>query len=370
MTFISYAQNFEDVMLWRALKHVEKGFYIDIGAASPDTDSVTRAFYERGWHGINVEPNSEFYDQLLKRRTRDKNLAIAISDEAGTNILNIIKNTGLSTLDEAIAQKHNSAGWAIDKREIETTTLAALWKEYIPEGQEVHFLKIDVEGLEEEALRGNDWSKYRPWIVVIEATFPNSQQESHITWERILLSFSYHFAYSDGLNRFYVADKHIELLDAFKYPPNIFDDFKLNAQMQAEANAQYSNSELKAMQASLCWRMTQPLRDSFDMLLWMQAMFSNIALSNKRTIGDLPSLILIRLIHFVRIHPTLKTMALAFVCRYPALEDRLYRFSMERGMTASERIVMISEFSQLTPTARHIYTDLKAAIDQHKKEGC
>jgi len=59
MTFISYAQNYEDVMLWRALKHVERGFYIDVGACSPDQHSVTRAFYEKGWHGINVEPNPE-----------------------------------------------------------------------------------------------------------------------------------------------------------------------------------------------------------------------------------------------------------------------------------------------------------------------
>jgi hypothetical protein len=33
MTFISYAQNYEDVMLWRALKDVSNGFWIDDGAA-------------------------------------------------------------------------------------------------------------------------------------------------------------------------------------------------------------------------------------------------------------------------------------------------------------------------------------------------
>ncbi|HZF37393.1 MAG TPA: FkbM family methyltransferase, partial [Blastocatellia bacterium] len=46
MSFISYAQNFEDVMLWRALKHIDRGFYIDVGANDPDLDSVTKAFYE------------------------------------------------------------------------------------------------------------------------------------------------------------------------------------------------------------------------------------------------------------------------------------------------------------------------------------
>ena len=49
---ISYAQNFEDVMLWRALKHVERGFYIDIGAQDPVVDSVSLAFYEQGWRGV------------------------------------------------------------------------------------------------------------------------------------------------------------------------------------------------------------------------------------------------------------------------------------------------------------------------------
>jgi len=46
MSLISYAQNFEDVMLWRALKHINKGFYIDVGAFSPDNDSITKFFYE------------------------------------------------------------------------------------------------------------------------------------------------------------------------------------------------------------------------------------------------------------------------------------------------------------------------------------
>ena len=54
--FISYAQNFEDVILWRALKHVENGFYIDIGAQDPVIDSVSRGFYEKGWRGLHVEP--------------------------------------------------------------------------------------------------------------------------------------------------------------------------------------------------------------------------------------------------------------------------------------------------------------------------
>ena len=60
MRFISYAQNYEDVMLWRALQHIENGFYIDVGAAWPDVDSVTKAFYDKGWRGINKSTNTNF----------------------------------------------------------------------------------------------------------------------------------------------------------------------------------------------------------------------------------------------------------------------------------------------------------------------
>jgi len=59
-------------------KHIENGFYIDLSAAWPDADSVTLAFYERGWHGINVEPNPALYDKLRQQRARDINLQFGL----------------------------------------------------------------------------------------------------------------------------------------------------------------------------------------------------------------------------------------------------------------------------------------------------
>jgi FkbM family methyltransferase len=396
MSFISYAQNFEDVMLWRALKHIEDGFYIDVGAWSPDIDSVTRAFYKRGWWGINVEPNPEFHSQLLTRRPRDINMRLAVSDKSGTQIMNFLSNPGLSTLDETIAQKHVRAGWTIDKQVVEVTTLAALWEQHVPEGQSVHFLKVDVEGFEEAALRGNDWSRYRPWIVVVEATLPMSQQESYDTWEPIILTAGYHFAYADGLNRYYVADEHAELLPAFKYPPNVFDDFKSNLRNQAEARANeakvkaydaeaevheaeseayYLDRELRGLQASYCWRMTRPLRDAFDMLVRLRLMIFGISQKVKCGIEGQLGSIIARLINFVRSRPALKSRALSLVSRYPDLEARLLRFIVARGITSSGTSQIYSEghympsteLSGLTPGACIVYTDLKAAIERHNR---
>lgn len=78
--FISYAQNFEDVMLWRALKHVERGLYIDLGAQDPVVDSVSLAFHERGWKGIHVEPTSHYAQLLRDQRRGDTVIEAAISN--------------------------------------------------------------------------------------------------------------------------------------------------------------------------------------------------------------------------------------------------------------------------------------------------
>jgi FkbM family methyltransferase len=249
MPFVSYAQNFEDVMLWRALGHVERGFYIDVGAQSADLDSVTRAFSERGWRGINIEPHPFYFAQLLERRPLDINLCTAVGNSVGTLTMNFVGATGLSTANDQIAAGHAAAGYALNRAEVGLTTLANLWDEHVPPDQAVHFLKVDVEGFEAAVLAGNDWLGKRPWIVVVEATLPNSQTESHGEWEGALLKVGYTHAYSDGLNRFYVAEEHRELGSAFKYPPNVFDDFVTAQLVESRERAALIEGELAGERA-------------------------------------------------------------------------------------------------------------------------
>lgn len=246
---ISYAQNFEDVMLWRALRHVAQGFYIDAGAASPNADSVTRLFYEHGWRGINIDPNSDFFRQLQEQRPRDTNLQIGLADRESTAVLHEIVETGLSTFLPEVAQEHAARGFQAVQKEVRITTLAAVWAQWTP--GDVHFLKVDVEGFETPLLRGNDWQKNRPWIVVVESTRPMTQVESHHEWEPILLGAGYRFVYFDGLNRFYVAAEHAELEASFNCPPNVFDGFKTAALAEAEATVQRYRDELAALQSEI-----------------------------------------------------------------------------------------------------------------------
>ncbi len=375
---ISYAQNFEDVILERALKHVEKGFYIDVGAWSPDIDSVTRAFYERGWSGINIEPNPEFHDQLQERRPRDQNLRLAIGDQEGRLTMNFLGNPGLSTLDDVIADRHRQAGWSADRQEVQVTTLAVLWHQYVPEGQDVHFLKVDVEGLEEAVLHGNDWKNNRPWIVVVEATLPMSQVESYASWESILLSAGYLFAYADGLNRFYVSNENAALLSVFQYPPNVFDDFTLSRTQQAETRA--TQAETRATQAegqlahileSKIWRSTAPLRWAIRKFRRLQALATMSELNLFRR--QLTSAVLRRMKSFFNKHPILLQSVLTVIRKLgllPLARRVFTNFTLAsiQADKSNPYGFIPTDIAQLSPHARQIYVDLKAAIERRQKE--
>lgn len=116
--------------------------------------------------------------------------------------MHFIENAGLSMLDPKIPRFYQKAHWSVSTQLIKVMTLRQIWNEHISQGQEAHFLKIDIEGLAEAAIRGNDWELNRPWVILIKSTFQMTQIESHLNWEPIFLQSGYIFAYSDGLNRF------------------------------------------------------------------------------------------------------------------------------------------------------------------------
>ena len=170
--FVSYAQNFEDVMLWRALSGVEGGTYVDVGAYHPVEDAVTKAFYDRGWRGINIEPVEELLRRFVEERPRDINLGVALGNAAGKLTLYEVPGTGLSTSEQEIARRHAEQGFEVRLRVVPCTTLDEVLREH--RIGEVHFLKVDVEGAERAVLEGASFDDVRPWIVVVEATAPNS----------------------------------------------------------------------------------------------------------------------------------------------------------------------------------------------------
>jgi FkbM family methyltransferase len=224
MPMITYAQNREDVLLNRVFAGRGQGFYIDVGANDPTACSVTRHFYGLGWHGINVEPAGAAFRRLAAARGRDVNLNVGLSKRPGS--LWFYESPTASTLstfsaDEAAA--HARRGHAFVRRRVPVTTLARVCRRYV--SGPIDFLSIDVENHEREVIEGGDWRRWRPRVVLVEDYIPANGVPSHGRWEPLLLAADYHFAFFDGINRFYVRAEDRQLLPLLRTPANVLDDF-------------------------------------------------------------------------------------------------------------------------------------------------
>lgn len=227
--FISYAQNGEDVVLHRALGDVVNGVFIDVGAADPVIDSVTWAFYQRGWSGINFEPVKDFADMYHPLRSRDTTIRAGVGAEPGRRTFYIAEGTGLSSLDEKDAQSAADLGYTIVESEIEIVTLNDTLSDVYPLGTEIHFLKIDAEGAEADVLNSIDLDTWRPWVILVEATRPNSTESTRHLFDHLITKFRYEPVLFDGLNQFYVAEEHRDLAPSLSYPACPLDDYGLRS---------------------------------------------------------------------------------------------------------------------------------------------
>ena len=219
---ISYAQNREDVVLDRAL-HAPDGFYVDVGAASPVIASVTRHFYDLGWHGINIEPQAPYAEELRLGRPRDQTVEAVAGAASGTCTFHIVESDpDLSTYDPSRLRDLADEGERTSTEVIEVVTLDAVLDAARPAA--IDFLKIDVEGAERDVLLGIDLRRWRPRVIVVEATFSNSQVPNYDKWEDLVIDRGYGYASFDGINRYYVADEEADLADLLA-PANVLDDF-------------------------------------------------------------------------------------------------------------------------------------------------
>jgi FkbM family methyltransferase len=207
---LSYAQNLEDYHLWLAFAGKPGGTYIDIGGGHPVADNVSFWFYERGWRGLVAEPQPELaalYDRL---RPRDIMFCGLVGRTSGEADFHLVKRLhGLSSMVETHAANARQHGVDYETVRMPITTLAALCEHHAV--AEIDFLKIDVEGAESDVLAGNDWTRFRPKVVVAEAIAPGTGEPAWSAWEPILLNNGYDFALFDTLNRFYVARERPEI---------------------------------------------------------------------------------------------------------------------------------------------------------------
>ncbi|MES2276888.1 MAG: FkbM family methyltransferase [Bacteroidota bacterium] len=169
----SYSQEGED-MIYRSFferKHY-KGFYVDVGAHHPYRFSNTLHFYKNGWRGINIEPTPGATRLFNIFRKRDINLNIGITAQAGTLPFYCFAEPALNSFSLEYSRSRSAATtqYPITKTiQVNTLPLSDVLDTYLPMGQVIDFLSIDAEGLDLEVLQSNNWNKYIPLFIMVEA---------------------------------------------------------------------------------------------------------------------------------------------------------------------------------------------------------
>lgn len=158
----------EDAVINNILNGKKNGFWVDVGAFHPEKYSNTKFFSERGWTGVNVEPNTVNFKLFQKRRPKDINLNQGVyTQESKLNYYRFVDGL-YNTFDEKLKDELVAKGISnVGMDTIRVTTLANVIEENCS-NRHIDFLNVDVENLDLEVLKSNDWTKYVPSVVCVE----------------------------------------------------------------------------------------------------------------------------------------------------------------------------------------------------------
>ncbi|KKQ97777.1 MAG: SAM-dependent methyltransferase [Candidatus Woesebacteria bacterium GW2011_GWB1_39_12] len=166
----SYSQEGEDLIIQKIVNFKKKGFYVDIGAHHPFRYSNTFLLYKNGWRGINIDADIKAIKLFKKARPKDINVAKVISNKNTILNLYVFNDTALNTLSR------KQAGIVVKSKQselvkilkVKSYTLEQILTRYLPKNASIDFLNLDVEGLDYEVLRSNNWNLFKPKVICIE----------------------------------------------------------------------------------------------------------------------------------------------------------------------------------------------------------
>jgi FkbM family methyltransferase len=139
-----------------------RGTYVEIGSYSPKRISNTYYFYKKGWRGITVEPNPNAKKWFEFLRPKDIHVTGAISNEKGKLYY---YSEGYSGINFISSSKLKKSGYI--RTAVHLYTLVDIFKK-LDDTNHIDLLSVDCEGHDLEVLKSNDWSIYRPKVVIAE----------------------------------------------------------------------------------------------------------------------------------------------------------------------------------------------------------
>jgi len=199
---LSYAQSGEDMILDTIFCNVKNGFYIDIGANNPWVQSNTYFFYRKGWRGINIDALPGMKISFDKHRPRDINVEAAIDNDEKELHYYMFKSSFYNTFSQNDAEKIKQHSPLIGMKTIRTTSLSNILNQYNVEN--IDFLSCDVEGMDINVFKSNDWAKYRPKIIITEYFYNGIDKISQDAVYQYLAEQKYIYFCNSATNAFYI----------------------------------------------------------------------------------------------------------------------------------------------------------------------
>ena len=166
----SYSQEGEDMILRRLFEKQQNGFYVDVGAHHPKRFSNTYFFYKQGWNGINIDAMPNSMKAFNDIRPRDINIEKPISEKKQILTYYAFNEPALNGFSKELSERRAKQDNCIIEftKDIETATLEEIFENNLPDNQCIDFLSIDVEGLDFNVLKSNNFLKYKPKVILIE----------------------------------------------------------------------------------------------------------------------------------------------------------------------------------------------------------
>ena len=139
---------------------VNDGYFLDVGSGHGTIGSNTKALEELGWTGICVDPFPTYMDGRTCLMEK-----VVVSSAAG-QVVKFHTHAGLGGIADTLGKWKEEAEKS-PAVELTTTTLAdVLARNNAPPF--IHFVSLDIEGAELDALKGIPFDKYRFGAMAIE----------------------------------------------------------------------------------------------------------------------------------------------------------------------------------------------------------
>jgi FkbM family methyltransferase len=204
----SYSQYGEDVVIDALLSHKQNGFYVDVGANDPDALSNSKLLYGRGWRGINIEPDPTLHAKLSEKRPRDLNLNIGIGPNPGIMTFFRMSADTLSSFNREVAVRngHLYNATLLSEEQVQVQRLTAIFESHL-RGNTIDFLSVDAEGYDLEVLKSNDWTRFRPSVLMVEINVGGDEIVRYMERQ------NYYLVFDNGTNGVFLSREFCASLD-------------------------------------------------------------------------------------------------------------------------------------------------------------